>query len=290
MNRICIDTDQIKKIADAVESAAGTFTEAGDRILRTASGLPGYGSQLSTPANATGCACQGMCRSLCRDLQGAAQSLRETAQAFEAVDDRMVAAFDGARRLLVRNPFLAAGGKPRGWAMPIPAVDPLPPPDMTPEEPVGSVNFGYAKVGTRFVYLFYQGKTIIVDLQAVDIETAAQIEAFLQAVDEWESVLSEFCGEDVDQIIAVLQEFFFGAGALASVPVTSVFGAIVAGGAWAKTFVDAGKWTEDFEEDWNALWEWRSKAAGIFSWLETAGKDGVLSRPTTPEESNLFER
>ena len=92
----------------------------------------------------------------------------------------------------------------------------------------------------------------------------------------------------MDQVIAVIKEFFFGAGALATVPVTSLVGAIVAGGAWAKTFIDAGKWTKEFEADWNALWEARAKAFDIFSGLEATSPDGILSRPTTPEERNRF--
>jgi hypothetical protein len=283
MKRIRIDTDQIKKTADSFEVAADCFLDAGDDILRVASGLPGYGGMLDKPAFAAGYACRRMLHDMHREIRRDARSLRDAAKAFEDVDQQTLKAIGKNHVRLA-----AAGGRGRGLAMPAPVGGPVPPDDMTMGEPVGTAHFGYQKVGTRFIYLFFQGRTIIVDLTVIDVETYAQVEAFLQDVEDWNSALAEFCGEDVDQLVTVLQEFFFGAGALASTPITSLLGAVVAGGAWAKTFIDAGKWTEEFEADWNALWEMRAKAADVFSGLDSNPPDGVLARPTTREEINLF--
>jgi hypothetical protein len=288
MKRIRIDTELLMEKADVFRATAGEFGRAGDEVFSIAVGMPSYEGRLLKPALAAGYEIINQCRDLQRALESDAQRLQDAALAFEDVDNQTITAFTESLAQIAGSPLIAKGEKPPGLAAMNPAAGSAPLDDMELGDQGGTANFGYLKVGTRFIYLFYQGRTLVVDLEAIDLVTAEQVRSFIDAVKDWDSALSEFTKDDVEEVIAVLQEFFFGAGAFVTIPIFSILGAIAAGGAWGKMFVDAGKWTVDFEEDWNALWDARSKAADIFSELESSAPDGILSRPTTREEENLF--
>jgi hypothetical protein len=90
MERIRIDTDELKAKSKAIETSAGVFSQAGKDILAYAAGLPSYDGQLSNPARAASLEINRQCQ----DVQGSyindSQSLTRTAYAFEEVDKSAV--------------------------------------------------------------------------------------------------------------------------------------------------------------------------------------------------------
>ncbi len=90
MARMRVDTDDLKNKAEDFASAADAFNKAGDDILATAMSMPSYDGQLSGPAQKAGYEIQSQSRDIQANLSSDAQSLQNTAQSFEAVDNQTV--------------------------------------------------------------------------------------------------------------------------------------------------------------------------------------------------------
>ena len=88
--RIRVDTDDLQAKAKDVQSAADAFGQAGDDILNVAISLPSYEGQLSGPARAAAYEIQRQSREVQTGLASDAQSLRQTAQDYEAVDNQAI--------------------------------------------------------------------------------------------------------------------------------------------------------------------------------------------------------
>jgi uncharacterized protein YukE len=90
MKRIRVNTEELKAKAKDFDSAASIISKAGDDILAVAMSMPSYDGQLSGPARAAGSEIQKQGRSLRDKLSSDAESLRETAKAFENEDNKTV--------------------------------------------------------------------------------------------------------------------------------------------------------------------------------------------------------
>jgi uncharacterized protein YukE len=273
MARIRVSTEDLKSKAKDFESAADAFTRAGDEIAAEAISMPSYDGQLSGPARRAGYGIQSKARDMQAALAGDAASLQRTAQAFEEVDTRTVELIGNSAALLSGAPLLGGSWDELADAQ---------------GDHGGTANFGYQTVGTQYVYLFYQGRTIIIDLNAVDNETLLILLDFMKQVDDWDAALSSLSKDDVKKILEICAKFLLGGVSFLSMEITTVFGAIAGAGLWIWMFVDAVDWTKDFEEHWDALWKARDKAAEDSSWLEASDKPGVSSHPTTDEEIDNF--
>jgi uncharacterized protein YukE len=110
MARIRVDTQELRAKAKDFESAAESIAKAGDDILTTAMSLPSYDGQLSGPARAAGYEIQRQSREVQMALSGDAQSLNNSAQAFEAVDNQIVSAIGESSAQISVAPLLMKGG------------------------------------------------------------------------------------------------------------------------------------------------------------------------------------
>jgi uncharacterized protein YukE len=115
MERIRVNTEELKEKSKAFESSAGVFSEAGKEILAFVAGLPSYDGQLSTPARAAALEINRQCQDLKYCLLDDAQSLVKTAQAFEDVDNQTINLLNTEQIKIASAPL----GKPPGLAMPI---------------------------------------------------------------------------------------------------------------------------------------------------------------------------
>ncbi|MGB7539618.1 MAG: type VII secretion target [Anaerolineales bacterium] len=100
MTRIRVNTEDLKAKAKDFESAADAINKAGDDILAAALSMPSYDGQLSGPARKAGYEIQTGCREIKAGLSSNAESLRKTAQAFEEVDNQVVAHLQQNQELL----------------------------------------------------------------------------------------------------------------------------------------------------------------------------------------------
>jgi len=96
MERIRVDTDQLKAHAKVFESSADIFAQVGKDILSFAATLPSYDGQLSTPARAAALEINRQCQDVSNCLNSDAQSLAHTAKAFEDVDSQTVKDLDNS--------------------------------------------------------------------------------------------------------------------------------------------------------------------------------------------------
>jgi uncharacterized protein YukE len=105
MARIRVNTEDLKTKAKEFESAAETCDKAGDDILSAAMEMPSCEGQLSGPARAAGYEIQRQCRELRSLLEGDAQSLKETALAFEEVDNRTIERLGESISTIMNSPL-----------------------------------------------------------------------------------------------------------------------------------------------------------------------------------------
>jgi hypothetical protein len=116
MARIRVNTEDLKTKAKDFESAADAFGRAGDEIAALAMTMPSYDGQLSSPARKAGYEIQRQSREMQGLLQSDAQSLKESARAFDEVDNQSTTIFNESLVLLSDAPLSPKGGKPRGLA------------------------------------------------------------------------------------------------------------------------------------------------------------------------------
>jgi uncharacterized protein YukE len=94
MARIRVDTEELRRSAKDIASAADSIGKAGDEILAVAMALPSYDGQLSGPARKAGYDIQTQMRDLKTCLAGDAETVNKAAQAYEEVDGQTVTSLD----------------------------------------------------------------------------------------------------------------------------------------------------------------------------------------------------
>ena len=110
MERIRVDTDELKTKSNALETSAGIFAQAGKDILAYAASMPSYDGQLSTPARAAALEINRQCQDVYSLYLNDAQSLARTAQAFADVDNQTVDVFGENTALLSESPLYGGPG------------------------------------------------------------------------------------------------------------------------------------------------------------------------------------
>lgn len=110
MERIRVDTDELKTKSKAFETSAGVFAQAGKDILAYAASLPSYDGQLSTPARAAALEINRQCQDVHSSYLNDAQSLARTAQAFADVDNQTVDVFGENTALMSNAPIYGGPG------------------------------------------------------------------------------------------------------------------------------------------------------------------------------------
>ena len=91
MERIRVDTDELKAKAKVFETSANVYSKAGDEILSLVAGLPSYDGQLSGPARATALEINRQCKEIQAAYKSDAESLLSIAISFEDVDNQTIA-------------------------------------------------------------------------------------------------------------------------------------------------------------------------------------------------------
>jgi len=118
MERIRVNTEELRQYSKVFESSADVFAEAGKDILYVAAGLPSYDGQLSAPARAAALEINRQCQDIRDCYKNDAQSLAKTAQLFEDVDNQTINIMSESQLAIAQTP-LRSGGKPPGLAMPV---------------------------------------------------------------------------------------------------------------------------------------------------------------------------
>jgi hypothetical protein len=98
MTRIRVDTEELKRSAKEIASAADSIGKAGDEILSVAMSMPSYDGQLSGPARKAGYEIQSQHRDLDRCFRDDATYVVKAAEDFEGVDHRTVQDLDQSRK------------------------------------------------------------------------------------------------------------------------------------------------------------------------------------------------
>jgi uncharacterized protein YukE len=123
MERIRVNTEELKDKSKVFESSAGVFSQAGKEILSFAAGLPSYDGQLSGPARAAALEINRQCQDVHSCLMNDAQSLAKTAQAFEDADNQTITTFMDNLEAIGDAPLITQGGKGKGLAIIKPPED-----------------------------------------------------------------------------------------------------------------------------------------------------------------------
>jgi hypothetical protein len=110
MERIRVDTDELKTKSKAFETSAGVFAQAGKDILAYTASLPSYDGQLSTPARAAALEINRQCQDVHSSYMSDSQSLARTAQAFADVDNQTVDVFRENTALMSNAPIYGGPG------------------------------------------------------------------------------------------------------------------------------------------------------------------------------------
>jgi uncharacterized protein YukE len=90
MDRIRVDTDELKAKSKAIETSAGVFAQAGKDILAYSATVPSYDGQLSTSARAAALEINRQCQAVHTSYISDSQSLSKTAQAFAEADSQII--------------------------------------------------------------------------------------------------------------------------------------------------------------------------------------------------------
>jgi uncharacterized protein YukE len=173
MDRIRVDTEELRKSAKDIAASADAIGKAGDEILAVAASLPSYEGQLSGPARKAGYEIQSQLRDLKTALAADSDSLLKTAQAFETVDAATV------QNLGENTALLSSGGQDGG---------------LTPIRQGGSPTFlgfdflAYQDYG-YFVEFWRNGETIIIPVTDENRELIKKYEDYL---DEYFKKTAEF--------------------------------------------------------------------------------------------------
>jgi hypothetical protein len=114
MERIRVNTEDLKDKSKVFESSAAIFSQAGKDILSFAVGLPSYDGQLSGPARAAALEINRQCQDVHSCLMNDAHSLAKTARAFEDADNQTINLLNTEQINIASAPL----GKPPGLAMP----------------------------------------------------------------------------------------------------------------------------------------------------------------------------
>jgi uncharacterized protein YukE len=107
MERIRVDSDELKAKSKAFETSAGIFAEAGKEILAVAAALPSYDGQLSGPARAAALEINKQCQDIHTALTTDADSLMRIAKAFEETDLQTIQLFSGYQNTISRSVSLS---------------------------------------------------------------------------------------------------------------------------------------------------------------------------------------
>ena len=90
MERIRVDTDELKAKAKVFETSANVYSKSGDEILGFVAGLPSYDGQLSGPARATALEINRQCKEIHAGYKSDADELVRIAKAFEDIDNTTI--------------------------------------------------------------------------------------------------------------------------------------------------------------------------------------------------------
>ena len=117
MDRIRVNTEELRQKSKEFESSAEAYAQVGKDILSFVGGLPSYDGQLSTPARAAALEINRQCQDLHGSYTNISQSLARTAQAFEEADNQAVDTFTINQLEISKTPmglyFSRRGSAPR---------------------------------------------------------------------------------------------------------------------------------------------------------------------------------
>jgi uncharacterized protein YukE len=232
MERIRVDTAELKSKSKVFATSAGLYAQAGDEILGFVARLPGYDGQLSGPARAAAAEINRQCKDLYTAYKGDADSLVRIAQAFEEADNQAVTAI---------NESLAAfsGVAPE-------YVEFYSPAPVTKIQG-GNKTLGYKYLSNNVVEIWYQGRKMTIDLNAVSPDDWQRLMDFIKNIDTFDTILAGFPGELKDIIEGA---FFTLVGVLtAGVLVETILGAIAGGVLIGKGLFDMGTSGNDIYEN-----------------------------------------
>jgi hypothetical protein len=172
MARIRVDTADLKTKARDFESAADTFNKAGDEIAAAAMAMPSYDGQLSGPARRAGYEIQNQAKEVAVGLSADAQSLKKTAQAFEAVDNEAVETLNEYQGALVGHNSAA-----KFLYFP------------TAKANGGNEVIGYQFISDDYVVLWYKGEYMRIHLAVPPLSSADYMKTmdFIGFVDSFDA-------------------------------------------------------------------------------------------------------
>jgi hypothetical protein len=225
MTRIRVNTDDLRTRAKDFDSASDALRKAGDEILALAMSMPSYDGQLSGPARKAGFEIQSGCLELSKDFANDAESLRNSAQSFDDIDNQIVQS--------LANNQIELNGLYNN-----PLIDNI--------EPHGDHTLGYDIDWTNHtIKLWYKGHFVVYDLYN-EGQYSAIIEEFKDRVTDYESgqddVLNAIRAADLAGICLVIlqEEITLGAGLAALV-------------LWTSGQIKMHNAINDAEDPWNIL-------------------------------------
>lgn len=250
MKRIRVDTDQLHRTAGDFETAAADIVRAGDEALSVAMSLPEYGGRLSGPARNAGYEIQRRCREMGGGCRDAAAALDSAARAYEAVDGTVCSEISTVRAQIISSgdhPLLTISG--------------------------GNQLFGYEYLTQNLVVIWFQGKSMRVDLDALSPENWRLVMLFINKVDSFDSTLAGMPDDLKDILVGA---FLSLAGAVtAGTLVATILGAIAGGVMLGAGIYEMGMNAIELYESCEKLIAEFNGAGDLFLKLYSMPDDGI---------------
>ena len=262
MDRIRVDTAELKSKSKIFAAAADHYAQAGNEILSYVAGLPSYDGQLSGPARATAAEINRECKDIHAAYKSDADSLMRTAQAFEKTDNQTITVFNESQAALsAHTPEYI------GLFSPAPAT----------KTHGGNKTFGYKYLSNNDVEIWYQGKKMTIDLNAISGDDWQKLMDFIKNVDTFDAVFTGFPSELKDIIEGVL---FTLVGILtAGVLVETILGAIAGGVLIGKGLFDMATSGNDLYENSIKITDAFNNAGDEFNDLLNSQDSGIQVDP-----------